>query len=382
MRTRGIYLLTLAVVVLSSAATAFAAQAQGGPLVAVSPPDAVGGSLAFDPISRTGLTAFNGARGEIFVRRVSARGRPIGAPSLVSETASNTGAPSVGFNATTREYLVVWARGGEGAPLNGRRVAASGTPVGPTIALGEGLRDPYSLPVVLGGKSGYLVVFDPGAGGVHALALDALGAPQGDTEVVRRENCGAPTAAYRDRANEYLVGWVCRASGEQLTYYVQRLAASGAKLDQPRAVVPPKYAKEGGEVDLAYNSVLDQFLYVGGSARQIRTRRLDGAGQPIGPIRSLRRRGYQLFAQSPKVGFDPRTRRYLVLWISDYRGQRAQSVESLFATTVGQRGIETKATSMRVGSFGASSVASRGSLGGFVVGLNSDRGAFVRVFPR
>lgn len=374
---RWIYFLILAGIVLGSSATALAAQAQRGPLVAVSPPGAVGGSLAFDPISRTGLTVFNGARGGIFVRRVSARGRPIGAPSLVSEP---PGSPSVGFNATTREYLVVWARSGEGAPLNGRRVAASGTPVGPRIALGEGLRGSSSLPVVVGGKSGYLAVFDPGAAGLHASPLDALGIPQGDTEVVRGPNCGAPTAAYRDRANEYLVGWVCRANGEQLTYYVQRLAESGAKLGQPRAVIPPKYAREGGEVDLAYNSSLDQFLFVGASVRQIRTRRLDGAGQPIGPIRSLRRRGYQLFAQNPKVGFDPRTRRYLVLWISDYRGRRGQSVESLFATTVGQRGIETEVTSTRAGFFGASSVASRGSLGGFVVGLNSDRGAFTRVF--
>lgn len=375
-----INVLIVAVIVLSSVASA-AAQAHRGPPVAVSPPDALGGSLAFDPVSQTGLTTFNGPRGEILARLVSVNGRPIGAPFLVPETRSNTGVPSVGFNATTREYLVVWA-GGDGAPLNGRRVAARGAPVGATIPIGEGLLGPSSVPVVLGGKSGYVVVFDPGPGGVHAVVLDALGAAGQGTEVVRRENCGAPTAAYRDRADEFVVGWVCRANGDQFTYYAQRLAESGAKLGQPRVVIPPKYARQGGEVALAYNPVLDQFLFVGGSVQQIRTRRLDGAGQPIGPIRSLRRRGYQLFAQSPKVGFDRRTRRYLVLWISDYRGRRAHSVESLFATTVGQRGLEAQATSTRIGAFGASSVASRGAVGGFLAGLNSDRGSFVRVFPR
>lgn len=377
-----IVVLIVAAIVLSSAALA-AAQPQP---VAVSPPDTSGGSLAFDPVSKTGLATFNGSRGEIFARLVSLNGRPIGAPFLVPETPSNPGGfPSLGFNATTREYLVAWSPGGRQsgqATLHARRVSVGGAPVGPEFPIGEGLVSPYSSPAVVGGASGYIAVVDPGAGSVHALVLDSAGAPQRDAVLVERPNCGGPTAAHRVHADEYLVGWVCRADGEQLTYYAQRLSSSGAELGPARAIIPPRYTRSGGEVAVAYNPVLDQFLFVGGSTRHIRTRRLDGAGQPIGPIRSLGRRGYQLFAQSPKVGFDARTRRYLVLWVSDYRGRGGQSVGSLFATTVGQRGVEAKAPTTRIGPFGASSVVSRGATGGFLAGLDSDRGSFVRLFPR
>jgi hypothetical protein len=363
--------------------------------VAVSGPGAGGAALAFDPASGTGLAVFRGAgdtgRREIFARRIDSRGRPTASPVQTSRTPEGLESDrlDVVFSSESRQYLVVWQEGARLAlerGLRGRRIAADGQVVGETFAVGEAPVSAFSPVALAAGRSGFLVGFRSPTGGVGARVLDISGIVQSESVVSTpmSNGCGFPAVAYRARADEYLVGFSCGLPAEAQppqTQFVRRLDASGGALGSPVPVITPRNTRFGnGEVALAYNARLDQFLFVGQNRRRIGTRRLDGAGAPVGPVRTLRRPSFEFEASSPRVGFDPRAGRYLVAW----RGHRRRDYGSaVFSTRVDSRGVERGPEAVRT-EVSPSAVQSRGALGGFLLGSSEHRSdrALVRFLAR
>jgi len=262
--------------------------------------------------------------------------------------------------------------------------------VGEPFAVGEAPVVVFSPVTVAAGGGGFLVAFPTRDAGVGARVLDDSGKLQSESvvSVPRSNGCGYPAVAYRARANEYLVGFSCglppgEGSQPPQTQYVRRLNASGAALAPPVPVITPRYTSFGnGEIALAYNARSDQFLFVGQNRRRIRTRRLDGAGVPIGRVRTLRRVSSDFEAGEVEVGFDPRASRYLVAWDGSRRRGRHYG-QALFSTRVDGRGLERGPESLRAGA-SPSAASSRGALGGFLVGFSDRRfeRALVRLVVR
>ena len=73
---------------------------------------------------------------DIYGRRLSRTGKPLGAPFRVSDRAAtgDEAEPKIAYNPVSREYLVVWRDGRKymdrGEDIYGRRLAADGTPLG------------------------------------------------------------------------------------------------------------------------------------------------------------------------------------------------------------------------------------------------------------
>jgi len=114
-------------------------------------------------------------------------------------------------------------------------VAADGREVGESdFVVGEGPVDSaFPVAITAGAKAGgYLVAFSSDVT-VRARVLDGSGNVVAETGVSQRSGCSFPAASYRERANEYLVGWACGLPPseadfrqEPQTHYVQRLSRS------------------------------------------------------------------------------------------------------------------------------------------------------------
>lgn len=384
-----IWLLVMLGVGLVMPHTAPAARAPAlSPAVEVSELQAGPSHLAFDAASDSGLVVWNGlsAAGgtEILGRRITSQGRPLGPVVQISQTPDGLGpgTPKVAFNPRTGSYLVVWisgARNDTKGTLRARFVDRDAQPLGASdFSAGDAPVSYEFQPSVAAGarNGGYLVAAGAVTEGIEVRALDDSGGVLSSSTLalssskVARSECGEPNLAYRSAADEYMLAFACGLPDENQppqTQYVQRLAPSAVALKAPVVVIGPRYTKRGtGETALAYNPHRDEFVFVGQTRSLMRTRRLRGDGKPIGPVRTLKRVSAGAEAAAPTVGFDPRSRRYLVTWVVFRRG-RTDVPRSLFATRLSEEGVERGPESLRRGDIFLPTVVARGPSGGFLL---------------
>lgn len=369
-----------ALLVSGCASTAAAQEAVSRPVGAGAP------KVAFDAVSATGLAAFGATvapgQRQIVARRVTSDGQPL--EPLFELSRAPAGAeisrPDIAFNASTREYLVVWAVSqparGRGA-LRARRVSVDGAPIGPTdFAVGRGTLSDAAQPVVASGSGrGFLVAFETSGATIRARLLSKLGRLVRETHRLSGSSaCGDPQAAYRSRAREYLVEWSCDArQGSSVAHHARRVRTSGATAGGDLVVMAGGRVRAGsGESALAYNPLHDEFLLVTQGFATIHTQRLRGRGAPVGPVRSLPGRSFNVEARFPTVAFSPPMGRYLVGWIGFRRGPASDPVQALHLVRIDASGKARGPVSVSNERADFPSIASKAPREGFLVGFATE----------
>ena len=240
---------------------------------------------------------------DIFARRISPDGDVLGTvPTRVSFTGpvavdSNREArgPSVAYNRTDHEYLVVWAA--------------------------DDLND------------GHLEIFGQRLNGTDGLQVGANDFPISQTGTTATEptDNARPEAAYDSHDNEYLVAWrgQVTTAGDGHAIRAQHLTAAGGETGTDDfGVSNPRSSADAliDSVDLAYNPDDDDFLVVYDEApigveREIRTRHIGQAGAPVGDEQQVSDNGpdgndaFDPF--DPEVTYDPVRHGYVAVWDSD-----------------------------------------------------------------
>lgn len=292
-------------------------------------------------------------RGDIYGRRVSAAGAPIGGDFRVSGPGATSGewTPAVAWNQTANEYLVVWSdernNSTRGYDVYGRRVSAAGVPVGADFRIsGPGATDYESDPAVAWSQmtNQYLVVWSDGRSGA-ARGLDIYGqrVGAGGTRVGADFRISSPNAtsnevlpvlAWNKTANQYLVVWADDRAYTDVDYlaispsdtYGQRVSPGGVlsgaeiRIGGPNAT---SYVEWGPGV--AWSESANQYLVVWSDTVKfdrygwdIYGQRLSADGALVGA--KVRISGNALCQKrAPVVVWNQTAKQYLVVW-EDFRG--------------------------------------------------------------
>jgi hypothetical protein len=360
-----------AAIAATSAAVAFAfgpVGPPGGVRVSVTGSEGEGRSargpaVAFNPRRREYLIvwssdAVSSQEFEIFGRRVSRAGRPIGPQIRISAVGTDGDATrdaedqAVAYNRRLNQYLVVWHA--DGLPTNneaeifGQRLGPTGAELGGDFRIsttgtdGDPTRDAESPAITHNPKlNQYLVVWQ--ADGltvdndreIFGQRLGASGTDLGgDFRVSITGTDGnasfaaiLPSTAFNSRLNQYLVAW--DSFGGDREIFAQRLGASGAGLGGDFQI-----SNTGGEADttrtasdseVAYSARLNQYLvvwvadgFILDDSFEVAGQRLAGRGTELGRDFRISTTGPDTDADrdayAPVAAYSPRANEYLVGW--------------------------------------------------------------------
>ncbi|MBN2113587.1 MAG: hypothetical protein JW785_05605 [Acidimicrobiia bacterium] len=289
------------------------------------------------------------ARGsDIYGRRLDRIGRPLGedfricGPSAWADDKD----PSVAYNSTANEYLVVWSDrrsySTRGFDIYARRVSAAGVPLGDAdfrVVSDQAAADDLSPDVAFNSKANrYLVVWQDfryaGTSGwtIFGRLVKPAGTPVGgDRNISGAGPYGsewAPAVAYDSSADQYLVVW-----HDMRNYYTRGADIYGRRLDgQARNLAGFRISGAGGFVDqkwpdVTYNRTSQQFLVVWEDGRRDDTRGVDiwgrfvaSSGGPAGKDFRVSDNPATGDERYPALAWDSLADRYLVAWQGDRLG--------------------------------------------------------------
>jgi hypothetical protein len=332
---------------------------------------------------------------EIFGRRVNAAtGAGVGADFRISNMSDGgkdrtASRPSVVYNSTAHEYLVVWQ--GQGSPASpdaifeiyGQRLSRTGVELGKDFRIsnttdmgkimGSFVRASAHADVAWNSTDNqYLVVWD--AMGqpdeiirteIYGQLLKAEGSPVGKSFRISNTNdqgaefnAGVPAIAYNSTNNQYLVVWTGPFKNRsQNEIWGQGLSASGAQVGKGTGdfTISQVTTNIGSDRDasgphLVYNSVGNEYLVVfqatgvagvdNDKLSEVFGQRINAAtlGE-VGPndFRISNTTGGKMDrADNPRVMFDGLAKEYMVIW----RGVRTDSPFEIFGQRVSSEGSE------------------------------------------
>lgn len=311
-----------------------------------------------------------GGQPDVYGRRVSAAGAPIGDAFRISGPGATADEhnPAVAYNAGTNEYLVVWrdARDywtGRGFDIYGRRVSGAGTPLGPDVRLSSaGATADEQQPAVASNGTAYLVAWSDYRGGaardfdIYGQAVSGAGSRQGPNFRISGQAATtqdwAPAVA--SDGTDYLVAWSdYRGGGPRGTdIYGRRVSAEGAtvgadfRISPPAATTPdtfPAVAWDGAEYLVVWQDNRD------GATRgqDVYGRRVSAAGAPLAAVR---------VSPSAALGDDTRPAAewngtgYLVVW-EDRRDADTRARDT-YGRVVPEAGVPSEAA-FRISVYGA-----------------------------
>jgi hypothetical protein len=283
---------------------------------------------------------------DIYGRRVSAAGVPLGADFRISVDATrDEGIPDVVWNATWNQYLVVWSdtRAGGSAPMieiYGQRVRGNGTLIGGEIHIsGAGAaRDELNAAVTWNGAHNqYLVVWQDVRSitdwDVYGRRLAAGGAPIGEDFRISSPDASVsrPDVAWNPDAGQYLVVWEdYRAPSDLTDLYGRRVRTNGAVVGASDVKVSGAAATSNeASAALAWSGTSERFLLVWGDQRNgpdrgwdIYGRRLTTNGAPTGGDFRICGSGAEYDDWDPALAWNSAADEFLVVW-SDERAAGA-----------------------------------------------------------
>ncbi|MCU0280461.1 MAG: hypothetical protein MUE66_01220 [Acidimicrobiia bacterium] len=229
-------------------------------------------------------------------RRLRADGARLGEDFLIPASAWHHAlAPAVVYNATRNEYFVVWEDWRNVFDIYGRRVRASGSPVGTDLRISAAGAEAFNPALAWDGVNNrYLVVWEDSRDEA-GRGLDVYGArANGKATAVGIERRYSGSGAVKDdvdaavafsaASNRYLVVWEDHRNFAQneTEIFGRRVAASGiASGDNFRV------SDAGATIDkegpaLAWNDDADQYLAVWGDNRDFATTFWDIYGRLVG----------------------------------------------------------------------------------------------------
>ena len=234
-------------------------------------------------------------------------GNPLGEPFIIGDFRDqNVDAkdPAVVYNIQRQEYLVVWWNDRPGCDdIFGRRLSASGVPLGPRFFIAAGCPGERWYPDVTYNTQNdeYLVVWNHSATPttppfcIRGQRLSGTGQLSGG--VIDITDCSStttygfnPAVAYASTEDKYLVVWSGRASSATSLNVMGQVVASGGSLIGGNFAIAQGDASYSHEnPDLAYNHRRNEYM-IAWQRRVISTtyvdiycRRVQGNGTPMSP---------------------------------------------------------------------------------------------------
>lgn len=296
-------------------------------------------------------------------------GSPIGSAAFrISDQSVDAVHPSVAYNSTRREYLVVWHNDRPGNDdIQAQRLSATGARMGAAfyISAGPGAERRFADVAYNSADDEYLVTWVHNDGmwdSIMARRVSGTGQVLGTAEIAitsptNLSTPAAPAVAYASTANRYLVVW------SEVFHPTVAQSIRGQVISPVGGLEGASFAiSEGSEVrrapDIAYNRGRNEYLVVwqiqaGGQPKDIHARRVTGTGQPLQPA-AIEVARYTADSTSPAVaaiataGADGV---YLVAWQLQY----APGDSDVYAREV--RGDGTVSPVVQLASSGANEVS-------------------------
>jgi hypothetical protein len=310
----------------------------GRPILAVAAA-AAAGAFAFAPVGPPGgvRVSVTGSEGET---------DPFGADAAVA------------YNSRRREYLVVWEAEGfataEKREVFGRRLSRAGRPVGSQFRISttggdaDDTRNAQDAAVAYNAKRNQYLIVWVADGLATDDELEIFGQRLGPTGAklggrIRISTTGTdgddardatdPAVAYDSRSNRYLVVW--RADGlatdDEFEIFGQRLGTAGAQLGGDFRIsttgTDGDATRDASEVGVAFNPALGQYLAVWradglatNNENKIFGQRLGSGGAELGGdvrISTTGADGDTRDAFDPELAADAKRGHYLVAWEAD-----------------------------------------------------------------
>jgi hypothetical protein len=254
--------------------------------------------------------------------------------------------PTVAYNSTNGEYLVVWSDGRNGTgnyDIYGQRVSDSGAFLGSEIPISTASGGQYGPTVIYNSASNeYLVVWVDRRNGIendniYGQRVSDSGALLGSEIPISTASGGQYTAtlAYDSASGEYLVVWTDGRNGlENYDIYGQRVSISGVLVGSEIPISTAPDNQQSPKV--AYDSLDNTYLIVWDDRRtgqlnlEIYGQRVSISGVLVGSEIPISTRSES--QTGPAVAYDSANNEYLVVWY-DYRsgneydiyGQRVSS---------------------------------------------------------
>ncbi len=211
---------------------------------------------------------------------------PLAGPIPVAITAADEQVPSVAYNSTSGQFLVVWLVriDDSTSAVHGQRFSADGEPLGGNFFIGAGG-----------------VAFPPAT---------------------------RPRVVWNSQDNEYLVAWDSRDNGG--TFHGQRISPTGTPLGSRLDLIVTGAQNEG--MDLAYNPTLNEYLIIWSDRRepdpdypQVYARRLSNAGSPLASEFFVCAKADPAVCdgqsqRQPAMAYNPQAQEYLAVWQDFRRG--------------------------------------------------------------
>jgi len=348
-----------------------------------------------------------GGQPAVMGRRLDGDGQPLGRAFRI---ASTSGDPAVAYNSRRNEYLVVWAFEG----VRGQRLNVRGSRLGGELTIGRETFNTERAAVAHSPVADrYLVawVFVLGIHAfVHSRQLDAAGRPLRDVEEIS-SGCGVATAASEREASWLVaVAQLCALRDFPGRIVAARVSPEGVR---PATEISREgIAHRGNGPGVAFNPSLAEYLMAwwaddrrgcgpgacpGGLG--VRGQRLTAGGAQVGtddfPIAPWDLAPATAWATDVASAFDPRARRYLVVWEGVVRDWPDDGAVEVLGQRLRGDGAEVGPDDFQISTMdllgahaGAPVVAGRGRRGGYLVGWQRETapdgpatGIFARLVP-
>jgi len=307
-------------------------------------------AVAYNPKANQYLVVWQDGRDatrdwDVYGRRVSADGKPVGGDFRVSgsEATSDERRPAVAYNSVANQYLVVWQDGRSyatrGYDIFGRRVSADGKPVGGDFRVSgsKAASDEGSPAVAHNPKANqYLVVWqdrrNEGTRGsdIYGRRVSAKGEPVGGDFRVSGRNATvgeySPTVAHDAKADQFLVVWADERSwaARGSDIFGRRVSADGELVGGDFRISGTKATSDEHRPVVAYNSKANQYLVVWVDERNdairgvdIFGRRVSAKGEPVGG--DFRVSGKEAISNewNPAAVYNVNKDEYFVVWMDE-----------------------------------------------------------------
>ena len=288
--------------------------------------------IAFNPSRNEYLAVWDAAMRDtsqnIYARRLSSAGSPIGGTFVVCQAGGPQVVPSVAYDSGTGEYWVVWTdfRAGVSGRVYGQRVSGTGSLVGPEIQMNTGIEDAFAARVACGSRRA-VVTWTSQAEGALAVILvrgyEGSGSPMtpplllSDTSVTATE----PDICYNGDDRHFLVVWheSHTSTGWDIMGFplTNDLYVAGARMGISTASANQKRARA------AYSPIADRYCIVWQDGRSLQS--WDIYGQLLSRVGNLVGSALPVFTGSlydgvPVVASQAGVSQFMVAFDRDFTG--------------------------------------------------------------
>lgn len=265
----------------------------------------------------------SGADYDLYGRMIAANGTLPGAEFAISTAGTLVGDPDVIYNPVRDEFLIAWQDIRNGYEVYARRLSGAGIPLGAEFLISRDTSTGSEGSARLAynpAADEYLVVwyaFTSGSWNIYSQRLTGAGQYINRNVLVSDSTADElwPVVARNSREGGYLVIWQDNRTGsDNERAHGKRLSDSGALVGSDFPIGSADVALYG--LELAYHAQNNEYLALWSQGwDDIVTQRLSAAATNIGGPLILGNSGAQVY---PVLGYDTFTQEYVAAWWDDH----------------------------------------------------------------